>query len=409
MSTFRHIAPSGTPIRLKALLAWAERSLSSNASDNELTSTISTKYGIKHCFTVSTGRAAMVIALRAFKAANRAPQRTEVIIPSYTCYSVAASAELAGLKVRICDIDPKTLSYDIDQLKTINFDNVLAIVTANLYGLPNDLPEIERLAKNNGIYMLDDAAQSMNGKIAGRYAGTYGDIGLYSLDKGKNITTIQGGILVTNSDQIAELIKNTLASLQPPSRSECIKDFIKLTIYTILLRPWLYWIPAKMPGLGLGQTEYTTDYPISLYNHHMKGLAEVLFNDIDTITSTRKNNYQRLQDAAAQASQLQAIQPINTAEPAYLRLPIIFDTNTSREAFIKLANKHGISATISYPQSLADLSEIQGFATVHNDHAEGGRFIASHIVTIPTHGYMSDRDIDSISNLLVHSSNGKTE
>jgi len=409
MSTFRHIAPSGTPIHLRTLLAWAKHSLRKKKNGAGLNNAIKEKFGIKHCFTISTGRAAMVVALRVFKEANRDPQRTEVIIPSYTCYSVAASAELAGLKVRICDINPKTLSYDTEQLKTVNFDNVLAIVTANLYGLPNSLPEIELLAKKNSIYMLDDAAQCMNGKIAGRYVGTYGDIGLYSLDKGKNITTIQGGILVTNSDQIAELINNTLTSLPPPSRSECIKDFIKLSIYTVLLRPWLYWIPARMPGLGLGQTEYTTDYPISLYNTHMEGLAEILFNDIDAITSTRKDNYQQLRDAASKMPQLQLIKPFTETDPAYLRLPIIFNTNIEREAFIEQAHKHGISATLSYPLSLADLSEIKSFSTVHNDHAEGGRFIASHIVTLPTHGYMSDNDINITSKLLTQSSNGKID
>ncbi|MCG8081161.1 MAG: DegT/DnrJ/EryC1/StrS family aminotransferase, partial [Candidatus Thiodiazotropha taylori] len=119
----------------------------------------------------------MTALLAAVKLQNSGNDRDEVIIPAYTCYSVASSVINAGLRIRLCDIDPRTLSYDEQQLRQLDFSRVVGIVSANLYGLPNDLPMLEKLAESEGILLIDDAAQSLNAKIDGRYLGSFGDAG----------------------------------------------------------------------------------------------------------------------------------------------------------------------------------------------------------------------------------------
>ena len=132
--------------------------------------------------------------------------RNEVILPTYTCFSVPSSVAKAGLKIRLCDIDPRTLDYDLQKLSEIDFTNVLGIVTSNLYGIPNDLEQIGRIADAKDIYLIDDCAQCMGGQVGGKFSGTMGIAGLFSLDKGKNITSMDGGILITNSDELASCI-----------------------------------------------------------------------------------------------------------------------------------------------------------------------------------------------------------
>ncbi len=139
--------------------------------------------------------------------------RNEVVIPGYTCYSVASSVIMAGLKIRVCDIDPVTLSYDLEQLASVDFSRVLCVVTANLYGLPDDLKQIEQITTENDVYLVDDAAQSLGATVAGQPSGTFGIAGLFSLDKGKNITSIQGGMIVTNNDALARVMQSEFHSL----------------------------------------------------------------------------------------------------------------------------------------------------------------------------------------------------
>ena len=155
---------------------------------------------------MSTGRAAMTLAFQAMKRAARDPNRVEVIVPGYTCYSVPAAIERAGLVPRLCDVDPATLSPDLESLADLDFGRVLAIVSANLYGLPNALDDLESLARRHGIFMLDDAAQALGARYQGRPVGSFGDVGLFSFDKGKNITTLQGGVLVSDSASLSDAL-----------------------------------------------------------------------------------------------------------------------------------------------------------------------------------------------------------
>ena len=69
--------------------------------------------------------------------------RNEVIIPAYNCYSVPAAIQRAGLKPRLCDVRPATLGIDTDKLAGRDYSRVLAVLSANLYGVPNDLGAIE--------------------------------------------------------------------------------------------------------------------------------------------------------------------------------------------------------------------------------------------------------------------------
>jgi dTDP-4-amino-4,6-dideoxygalactose transaminase len=242
---FVELAPSGTPITIRELLKWLILQPVAARILEEFRAAICHRYRLRHCFFVSSGRAAMYLLFRVLSTLAGSG-KTDIIVPSYTCYSVPAAAIRAGLRVRILDIDPVTLSFDLDQLAHTDFSKVLAIVSSNLYGIPNDLPAIAAIARQHGVYFIDDAAQSLGALMDGQPVGGFGDAGLYSLDKGKNITSIQGGILVTQSDTIAAEIRKELAQLPAPPWQRTLAQAIQLLIYGILLRPWLYWIPARL-------------------------------------------------------------------------------------------------------------------------------------------------------------------
>ena len=343
----------------------------------------------------------MAMIFSILKENNNQSQRNEIVLPSYTCYSVPAAIEIAGLRVRICDIDPVTLSYDLQQFKTIDFSRVLCVVSANLYGNPDDLKAIRSITDKAGCYFLDDAAQAMESSIDQRYTGTWGDVGLYSLDKGKNITSLQGGIIVTDNSEIADWIAHKLDMLPPAPIKQQIMDGVKLIVYTLLLKPWLYWIPAYMPGLGLGKTIYTTDYLFSQYSRSMAAISWRLFKRIDEITDQRISHAKALIDKLKDIAEIKFIEKVNdSSSPVYLRLPILIENTDDRNRLIEYLIKSGIGASHSYPHSIADLDNISHFSTIQNNQAPVGKYIADHILTLPTLSYLNNSDIEKIEHII---------
>ena len=120
--------------------------------------------------------------------------------------------------------------------------------------------------------MVEDAAQAMGVEDRGRRLGTIGDVGIFSLGRGKNITCGSGGIILTNSAPIAEAIARHYGELEMPRSSEVLKDFVRLVLMTIFIRPRLYWIPAALPFLRLGDTVFPKEIPLKRMSGTKAGL-----------------------------------------------------------------------------------------------------------------------------------------
>lgn len=381
-----YIAPAGTPLSLSDLVLGLGAGLRPRDSSEQLAALLAAHSGQPQCWLVRSGRTSMTILFEAMKRVA-GPRRDEVVVPGYTCYSVAAAVERAGLKVRICDIDPQTLSPDLHQLQQLDFSSVLCIVSANLYGIPNALTEIEALAKDRGVFLLDDAAQSLGARYQGRAVGGFGDAGLYSFDKGKNITTIQGGAIVARGDALRRAIDELVRALPEPSFADTTGDAVKLAAYWLLLRPTLYGITQRMPFLGLGRTPYETIYPMSRYSGLLAGMALRLARRLDKINSARVGNARALHAALQGLPGVRLIDPPAQAASVYTRLPVFVADMQRRQRLIERLNAAGIGATRSYPFAIHDIPELAGRLAPTQIDRPAARAVAESIFTLPTHGY----------------------
>src|SRR5918996_838299 len=96
----------------------------------------------------------------------------------------------------------------------------------HLFGVPSDIERIRTLCRARGIFVVEDAAQAMGAEFNGRKLGTGADVGIFSLGRGKNITCGSGGIVLTNSDRIAEAIARHYDKLMTPGLAEMLKDLV---------------------------------------------------------------------------------------------------------------------------------------------------------------------------------------
>jgi dTDP-4-amino-4,6-dideoxygalactose transaminase len=346
----------------------------------------------------------MTLLLRALRRLA-APGRDEVILPSYTCYSVAASIVKAGLKPRVVDISPETLDYAPDQLAAADFSSVLAVIATNLYGQPNNLPSIARTAREAGVFLIDDAAQAMGASVGGRWCGTWGDAGLFSFDKGKNVSAIDGGVVVTDSGEIARALELETIDLPSPGPVATGINVAKAIAYFVMLRPWLYWIPNRIPQLSLGKTVYTTDFSLERPAPALVSLAATMMPRLDEFARARSVNAEALLDRLNAVSGVASVVPTAGATSAWLRLPVLFADANARDRAIEALNRAGIGASGSYPASIADVPELRQMWSRGTPMAAGGRYVASHIVTLPTHPFVDTADIDLIANTIAKAVN----
>src|SRR5438552_5185326 len=252
--TFRRtVPPAAAPLRWADLWHGVAGIFSSSRSLRAREEEIRRHFGVNHAFLVSSGTAALTLTLGALK--SRSP-RTGVVIPAYTCFSVAAAVVKAGLRPVLCDIDPTTFDFDHALLAQTLDADTLCVVAHHLFGIPSDVERTRTICHARGVVVVEDAAQAMGVEVNGRPLGTLGDVGIFSLGRGKNITCGSGGIIVTSSASAATAIERYYRRVAAAPVAEGVRDFARLALMTVFIRPRLYWIPAALPFLHLGRTVF---------------------------------------------------------------------------------------------------------------------------------------------------------
>jgi len=164
-------------------------------------------FKIKHSVSVNSATSGLNIAVGA---AGISPG-DEVIVSPYTMTASATAALVYGGIPVFADIDPEIFCITPESIRACITPCTRAIIVVDLFGHPADMKEIMEIAREHDLVVIEDAAQAPGATYDGRYAGTLGDIGVYSLNVHKTIQCGEGGIVVTDNDDFAErlqLIRN---------------------------------------------------------------------------------------------------------------------------------------------------------------------------------------------------------
>jgi dTDP-4-amino-4,6-dideoxygalactose transaminase len=129
----------------------------------------------------------------------------DIIVPAFTFAASANAMALTGATVRFADVRPDTFNLDLESAQKLLSKKTKAIVFVHLYGNPKGIAEATKFAKDNGLLLIEDAAQAHGAKWDGISAGAWGDVAAFSFYPTKNMTTGEGG-MVTSRNQ--DLIRN---------------------------------------------------------------------------------------------------------------------------------------------------------------------------------------------------------
>lgn len=159
--------------------------------------------GVKHVLFMNSATSALDVAYRVMDF----PRGSEVIVPNFTYTSTALGALYNNLKVRLVDVHPYNGNIDPAKIEVLINKKTVALAPVDYAGNPAEMDEVNSIARKYGLYVVHDTAQSIGASYKGKRTGALADVSTFSFHGTKNLTTGEGGALLTDNDKIAARAK----------------------------------------------------------------------------------------------------------------------------------------------------------------------------------------------------------
>jgi dTDP-4-amino-4,6-dideoxygalactose transaminase len=157
--------------------------------------------GARHCVAVSSCTSGLMLVMRALGLTG------EVIVPSFTFFATGHAIRWNSLRPVFADCDRRTWNVDIEDIERKITPQTSAIVAVHMYGNPNDVQALERLAARRGLRLIFDAAHAFGSKYRGMPVGQFGDAEVFSLSPTKLLVAGEGGLVTTNDALLAQNLR----------------------------------------------------------------------------------------------------------------------------------------------------------------------------------------------------------
>ena len=222
MKVFPQIEPLlGSEEREEVLTVLNSGFITEGKKTREFETEVARFLGAQYAIAVNNATVGLAIALMALGIGPT----DEVLVPDFTFIATANAVALIGATPVFVDVDPRTFVIDLEDACRRVTKQSRAIVPVHLNGRSPDMGSLESFAAEHGLRSVEDAAQALGSRHAGRYLGTLGDAGVYSFGTTKIITTGQGGIIVTQSTKIYEACVRLKDHGRPSRSSEVHETF----------------------------------------------------------------------------------------------------------------------------------------------------------------------------------------
>lgn len=305
--------------------------------------------GVEHGVATANGTTALHAALEALGIG----EGDHVLTTPFSFVATANTIRFAGAEPVFADIDPET--YNIDPkaaAATARERNVDAIMPVHLYGLPADMDPIRELVDDLDVPVIEDAAQAHGATYDGNRVGSLGDVACFSFYPTKNMTTGEGGMIVTDRDDVAE---------------------------------------AAAQFVNHGRTE-SYDHATLGHNFRMTSMAaaigRVQLDRLPNFIQARRANAAKLTDGLAEKKIVTPTEPEGMRH-VYHQYTIRADDRGSLQDHL---DDHGIGNGVYYPKCIHDQPAYEEIEVTASEAERA----ASEVLSLPVHPFISDDDVDRI-------------
>lgn len=341
-------------------------------------------------FFFGSGTQALAAALCALSRLR--PGRRNVLIPGYTCPSLVSSVRFAGCRAVPVDLEPDRPRLDLGSLEQQLDETSLAVVGVDLFGIPEQYAGIAALARANGAWVIEDAAQR---KFLPPYSDSV-DLVVVSYGRGKPATVLEGGALLLRSSELVGPVGSIAERLGSPGSGAVLRRYGKALAYNLLRHPSIYWLPSSLPFLGLGRTDY----------HGLKGIEPMSPGAMGWLPANlspdsnieQSAGQRRLGEAAlGWGRSVQDVAEICRAggEPLS-RMPLLAASAGLRSRLVRRLRPFGASAM--YPAPVVDIpGAFPGKGKALSGRLPNATDFATRLFTLPLHEWMDANSVSAIN------------
>jgi len=309
--------------------------------------------GAKYAVAVSSGTAALHVAFASLDLGG-----SEIIMPSFTCVPPFSMALLAGAVPVLVDIELETYNISPEAVRKSISDKTRAVVPINYAGHPAELSELQEIADDHDLFLINDAAEALGATYSGKKIGEFGDVSVFSFSPNKTITTGEGGMITTDNEEIAE-------------KARIIRD---------------YGQKPRFHYLELGSNYHMTEMQAAIGLIQLKRLDEI-------VNKKRKNA--KLLTKLLEDSQV--ITPVE--KDVCTHVYMLYTVRVSnRDHVMKGLEKRGIQCRVYFPpvhwSPIVDL-----YPSVVCDLSNTEK-IGKQVLSLPSSPFLSEDEIEYIANTL---------
>jgi dTDP-4-amino-4,6-dideoxygalactose transaminase len=296
----------------------------------------------------------------------------EVIVPAQTHTATAHAVEYTGSTAVFCDVDPLTANINIDEIESIITPKTKGLIPVHMAGLACDMNRIQQICKEYNLTLIEDCAHALGTTSGIRHVGNFGFSGCFSFYPTKQITTGEGGMVISNDDSIINGIK-------------------KLKAFGIDTPPELRTKPGVYDVQGLGYNYRMTDFQAALGVGQMERYSENV--------SVRRKNSKLYCDLLESRNEISFTE--YSEKHSYFLFQIILDDSIDRDSVLLGLKKNGIGVSIHYATSVPLMSYYKNKYGYQIGDFPNAVHYSNQSISLPVHAMLSDDDVEHVCSTLI--------
>jgi len=359
--------------------------------------------GLKHALSFNSGRAAFLAILNSLNL----EKGSEVLIQAFTCNAAVNPVIWSGFKPVFVDIDKKTLNIDPDDLERKITSKSKVVLAQHTFGLPANLERILEICKRHNLILIEDCAHSLEATLKGKKIGTFGEAAFFSFGRDKIISSVYGGMAVTNDDLLAKKIKDFQEKLYYPSNFWVFQQLLHPILTNFLIIPlygffglgkWVLLLFQKLKILSkaVHKKEKQGKRPAYILKKMPNALAILALNQFKKLERFNTHRKEIAEFYDENLRNLSLVLPQKTPDRIYMRYSVLIEDKNTDE-ILKKARKQKIFLDDGWrktPIVPPDTDQVKMGYT--QDTCPQAEKIARSILNLPTHINISKKDAEKI-------------
>jgi len=343
-------------------------------------------FNVENLALVNSGTTANFIIYKVLKDQRKREEQVEIILPAYTAPSLLLPIEAAGLKPVLVDIDPATFNLDLKKVHEKLNPKTLAIMPIHMFGLPCAVDPLLQLMKDSDIFIIEDGASALGTTVNGQHIGTRAPFGFYSLNRGKNVSTLAGGIITWQDKNLTEQFEKYICELTSlPAHAQFLM-FLKVVALSLAVRPFTYTLLNPI----VAKFKYTTlhtHFDSFQYTKMQAALGINLWKRIARLDQKRIDNGNRLIAIFRDKNGFRIPVIPEGSKVAFNQFPVVVDDLGQRAFIINRLKQSGIETTTLYDHPLHHI--FPELNEAGDDPYPNATYLAEHLLLIPPHAQIN--------------------